>query len=343
MAAKLGYEAIKYIFTKALTKKGAKGIARIPGKAYDMRMKQLVDEMATKMKALGYDINKVTQKDVQGLLDSAEALAKQKKPTIESLLKGEKYTDERGRVWDFGTKDRPFPGWKPKIVKDKTLLKDSPEQIAKIKAENKAAVKRLQDKKKDRVATADELEDYIEILDPTGETGVVEEGMTIRQLDKMVADDKAYERYMYNQYKMGKLDPTPGDKSPARKRFLEKKLEEMELSGDKRLMTRDEIEELSSFDLGTEMDEAIKKSKTLTPEDELRKEFPGIDDRMIKNILADKNPQRIAEVKQTMREYLKLREVGKSENEAYDIITKSIRKPTKHLSLIHISEPTRPY
>ena len=33
--------------------------------------------------------------------------------------------------------------------------------------------------KKDRVATADELDDYIEILDPTGEAGVVEEGMTI--------------------------------------------------------------------------------------------------------------------------------------------------------------------
>ena len=113
--------------------------------------------------------------------------------------------------------------------------------------------------KKDRVATADELEDYIEILDPTGETGVVEEGMTVRELDKMVAEQKAYEAEMYRQYKRGDLDPTPGDKSPARKRFLEKKLEDMEMSGDKRLMTIDEIEELSSFDLGTEMDEAIDR------------------------------------------------------------------------------------
>ena len=144
-------------------------------------------------------------------------------------------------------KDRITDWWK-----SRPLFKDSPEAIAKIKAENKAAVKRLQDKKKDRVATADELEDYIETLDPTGETGVVEEGMTIRQLDDMVADHKAYEAEMYQQYKMGKLDPTPGDKSPARKRFLEKKLEEMELSGDKRLMTRDEIEELESFNLNIE-------------------------------------------------------------------------------------------
>ena len=77
MAAKLGFEAIKYVFTKALTKKGSKGIMRIPGKAYDMRMKQLVDAMATKMRDLGYDVNKVTEKEIQGLLDSAAALEKQ--------------------------------------------------------------------------------------------------------------------------------------------------------------------------------------------------------------------------------------------------------------------------
>ena len=32
------------------------------------------------------------------------------------------------------------------MVKDKTLLKDSPEAIAKIKADNKAAIKRLKEK-----------------------------------------------------------------------------------------------------------------------------------------------------------------------------------------------------
>ena len=78
MAVKLGYEAIKYALKKTLTKRGVKGIATIPGKAYDLRMGQLADEMALKMKELGYDINTVTQKEVQGLLDSAEALAKQK-------------------------------------------------------------------------------------------------------------------------------------------------------------------------------------------------------------------------------------------------------------------------
>ena len=82
MSVKLGIDAIKYVLKKVLTKKGVEGIATIPGKAYDMRMKQLVDRMAFKMKELGYDINKVNEKEVQGLLDSAEALVKQKKPVI---------------------------------------------------------------------------------------------------------------------------------------------------------------------------------------------------------------------------------------------------------------------
>ena len=42
----------------------------------------------------------------------------------------------------------PFQGFTPTIVKDKTLLRDSPEAIAKIKAENKAAAERLRNKKK---------------------------------------------------------------------------------------------------------------------------------------------------------------------------------------------------
>ena len=177
--------------------------------------------------------------------------------------------------------------------------------------------------KKDRLATADEVEDAREIVDPTGEAYMVEEGMTVKELDKMVAEQKAYERHMYDQYKTGKLDPVAGEKTKARREFLQQKLDEAESSGDNRLITRDERDELESFTLSIE---DIK----ISPEDQLRKEFPGIDDRMIKNILTDKNPQRIAEVKQTMREYLKLLEVGKSEQEAYDIITKAIRKPTKH-------------
>ena len=82
--------------------------------------------------------------------------------------------------------------------------------------------------KKDRVATADELDDYIEILDPTGETGVVEEGMTIRQLDDMVADHKAYEAEMYADYKSGALDKyVKPEVLEEQKLFRQKKIDEV--------------------------------------------------------------------------------------------------------------------
>ena len=65
----------------------------------------------------------------------------------------------------------------------------------------------------------------------------------------------------------------------------------------------------------------------------LKQKYPGIADELVDKILVDANPQRKAEVMATMDEYLKLREIGKSESEAYDIITKSFKKiPTKHAS-----------
>ena len=63
----------------------------------------------------------------------------------------------------------------------------------------------------------------------------------------------------------------------------------------------------------------------------LKQKYPGLADDLLEKILIDDNPQRKADVLGTMDEYLKLLEVGKSEAEAYDIITKSFKKiPTKH-------------
>ena len=58
---------------------------------------------------------------------------------------------------------------------------------------------------------------------------------------------------------------------------------------------------------------------------ELRGEFPGINDEMIRNILADKNPQRIAEVKQTMREAFKMQEKGMSPDDIIKIFKDTTR------------------
>ena len=69
---------------------------------------------------------------------------------------------------------------------------------------------------------------------------------------------------------------------------------------------------------GKENKELIDKGiKTLSPLDELRKEFPGISDELALNILADDNPQRIAEVKATLHEAMKMEKKGMA---AEDII-----------------------
>jgi len=62
----------------------------------------------------------------------------------------------------------------------------------------------------------------------------------------------------------------------------------------------------------------------------LKQKYPGISDDLLNKILIDDNPQRKADVMATMDQYLKLREVGKGENEAYSIITESIKDTTKH-------------
>ena len=87
---------------------------------------------------------------------------------------------------------------------------------------------------------------------------------TVGSANKILKKEKQYMDDMFLEYKKGNLDPVAGDKSPARRKFLEKKLEEMEASGDKRLMTEDEIEEL--FDL---QDDAEQKKilKDFDPED----------------------------------------------------------------------------
>jgi hypothetical protein len=116
-------------------------------------------------------------------------------------------------------------------------------------------------------------------------------------------------------YKKGNLDPVAGDKSPARKKFLEKKLEEMEASGDKRLMTVDEIEELSSFDLGSEMDVAKSLAPKMVERLELKQKYPGITDDLLDKILIDDNMQRKAEVLATIDEAFKMMEKGKGADE----------------------------
>ena len=360
---------------KLLTSRGT-GITQIPNR-------QQVDVLANNILSdfrrhkISSNVLK-TEQDVKNMHNYIDSLDEQK---LEKTF--EKFFSPSGKMKSEGEaivkkglegleKKTPFhQGFTPTIVKDKTLFKDSPERIAKIKAENKAAAERLKTKNKidlskytdedlnalvaedkkilaeanelsgaginygrvqeiearrkeikkileaaqavpesgygnikadlalqkqkktskpdpedmasgglarvgylkgkivkgilslgkkkkpkiNRKLTKDELDDLFEEFDEA----VPYPMKTVGDKEKFLKAVKDEEAYMFQQYKKGNLDPKPGE--PNRKRFLEKKLEEMELSGDKRLMTRDEIEELSSFDLGTEMDEAVKKYK----------------------------------------------------------------------------------
>ena len=64
-----------------------------------------------------------------------------------------------------------------------------------------------------------------------------------------------------------------------------------------------------------QLEKNVTGSADLSPVEDLKREFPGITDEMIENILTDTNPQRIAEVKQTMREAMAMEQKGMSADE----------------------------
>ena len=82
---------------------------------------------------------------------------------------------------------------------------------------------------------------------------------TLASANKLRKERADYIADMEMEYKKGNLDPAPGEAN--REKFLRGKFDEMEASGDSKLMTREEIEELSSFDLQKDMDKSIKKFK----------------------------------------------------------------------------------
>ena len=92
-----------------------------------------------------------------------------------------------------------------------------------------------------RLLTDDEIQDYEEVL---GDTEYWMMDGTVGEAEEALRQSKEYEADMFREYKAGKLDPEPGEISRGRLQKLQEKLEEMEMTGDKRLMTPDEMEEL---------------------------------------------------------------------------------------------------
>jgi len=184
----------------------------------------------------------------------------------------------------------------------------------------KKLFKLFQNLKKSKKLNDDEYADFLDEIGGADQLEAYEFDGTVGDAQRIIKEQKQYMKDMELQYKKGNLDPEPGDKSQARKKFLEKKLEEMEMSGDKKIMTVDEIEELSSFDLGSEMD----VTKTLAPKMverlQLKQKYPGITDDLLDKILIDDNMQRKAEVLATLDEAFKMMEKGKGSDEILDTI-----------------------
>ena len=186
---------------------------------------------------------------------------------------------------------------------------------------------------KSRQLTREEIEDYEAQLGDA-ETWLSEG--TVEEAEKALKRSKAEEAYYYGQYKAGKLDPAPGENSQSRMRFLRKKAEEAEATGDRRLITADEMDELSNLesiylknvDEAYGVDTAIKKQfKDFTSEAEMIKQKYGniIDDNLLKQILIDDNPQRKAEVLASIDEAIKMQEKGIPYEEIINIMKNTTR------------------
>jgi hypothetical protein len=132
--------------------------------------------------------------------------------------------------------------------------------------EAKTGIKTLVDDVGEKIKkpTKEDYEDYAEILNDSENT-VVQGTETFDELEALVKKQKDYEASMYQEYKMGKLDPAPGEKSQNRLNFLRKKADEAEMTKDRRLISMDEIQELEDLE-GTFQPRTINISDPKTAE-----------------------------------------------------------------------------
>jgi hypothetical protein len=137
---------------------------------------------------------------------------------------------------------------------------------AQVVTESKTGIKTLVDDVDEKIKrpTKEDYEDYGEILNDSENT-VVQGTETFDELEALVKKQKDYEASMYQEYRMGRLDPAPGEKSQNRLNFLRKKADEAEMTKDRRLISMDEIQELEELE-GTFQPRTINISDPKTAE-----------------------------------------------------------------------------
>ena len=127
-------------------------------------------------------------------------------------------------------------------LSDLTFPKDKGDLL---KFPKKKKVKPVDENK--RQMTDDEYEDFVEEIGGDNLEAYNFDG-TVGDANRIIKEQKQYEKEMYDMYKTGKLDPEAGSVSRARMNFLKKRLEEAEGSGDTRLISEDEIFELQGLE-----------------------------------------------------------------------------------------------
>ena len=127
-------------------------------------------------------------------------------------------------------------------LSDLTFPKDKGDLL---KFPKKKKVKPVDENK--RQMTDDEYEDFVEEIGGDNLEAYNFDG-TVGDANRIIKEQKQYEKEMYDMYKTGKLDPEAGSVSRARMNFLKQRLEEAEGSGDTRLISEDEIFELEGLE-----------------------------------------------------------------------------------------------
>jgi len=178
-------------------------------------------------------------------------------------------------------------------------------------------------KGKKKQMTDEEITDFADEfgIDPTEEYYNFDG--TLESANQILKDQKAYEAQMFVDYKAGRLDPKPGEKG--RKRFLQKKLEEAEMSGDNKLITLDELNELDALQGGSGPPSGfVPRGLKNVPVEMMtariiRAKYPQIPDEMVEQIASlpdNKKAIALADLDQTIM----LMKTGRSSDEIIEIM-----------------------
>ena len=179
------------------------------------------EEVDALIKSGDVKIGEVTKKNDNVLQREMFQNSNLNKPTIEGQM--EKITGASNRIKEI-----------QKEQADMYRPKTDAEIKAKFEKQNKEAAERLRNK---RQLTEDEYQDFLDEVGGADQLEAYNFDGTVGDSKRIIKEQKAYMADMELEYKKGNLDPKPGEAN--RERFLQQKFDEMEASGDQRLMTPD--------------------------------------------------------------------------------------------------------